>query len=104
MRFSPEGGVVWITLKSADGYIVLSVRDQGPSLPESDRGRIFQPFERAQRTSRIGGLGLGLYISRQIAQMHGGDVRLAESMPGKGNLFEARFPIKAGIAITGGAA
>ncbi len=93
IRFSPEGGVVWIRLvqEGADG-VKISFRDQGPSVPEADRIRIFQPFEKAQRTTRLGGLGLGLYISRQIAQLHGGDVRLAESLPGRGNLFVAEFP------------
>ncbi len=93
IRFSPEGGVVWIRLvaEGQDG-VRVSFRDQGPSVPEADRLRIFQPFEKAQRTTRLGGLGLGLYISRQIAQLHGGDVRLAESLPGRGNLFVAEFP------------
>ncbi len=92
IRFSPEGGVVWIRLQQADGTIRLSIRDQGPSVPPEDRERIFQPFERAQRTSRLGGMGLGLFISRQIAILHGGSVSLIESVPGKGNLFEAVFP------------
>ncbi len=94
IRFSPEGGMVWVRLREDEGGIVLSFRDQGPAVPEADRSRIFEPFERAQRTSRLGGLGLGLFISRQIAQLHGGNVTLVESLPGKGNLFEARFPGK----------
>jgi signal transduction histidine kinase len=99
IRFSPEGGVVWIRLKDDGGALVLTVRDQGPAVPVEDQERIFQPFERAQRTARFGGLGLGLFISRQIAQLHGGNVRLAESVPGKGNLFEAVFPRPARQAI-----
>jgi signal transduction histidine kinase len=94
IRFSPEGGVVWIRLRSENGAFRMTVRDQGPSIPMEDRERIFQPFERAQRTSRMGGLGLGLFISRQIAQLHGGNVSLVESIPGKGNVFEAYFPIR----------
>jgi signal transduction histidine kinase len=94
IRFSPEGGMVWMKLREEGGHVILSVRDQGPAIPESDRNRIFKPFERAQRTSRLGGLGLGLFISRQIAQLHGGDVLLVESVPGRGNLFEARFPVR----------
>jgi signal transduction histidine kinase len=94
IRFSPEGGVVWIRLREDGDSFRLTVRDQGPSIPIEDRERIFQPFERAQRTSRLGGLGLGLFISRQIAQLHGGSVHLVESVPGKGNVFEAHFPLK----------
>lgn len=92
IRFSPEGGVVWIRLREDGDNLRLTVRDQGPAVPPEDHERIFQPFERAQRTARFGGLGLGLFISRQIAQLHGGNVRLAESIPGKGNVFEAVFP------------
>jgi signal transduction histidine kinase len=92
IRFSPEGGVVWLRLRNEGGAFRLTVRDQGPNVPAEDSERIFQPFERAQRTGRLGGLGLGLYISRQIAQLHGGNVSLVESIPGKGNVFEAYFP------------
>lgn len=94
IRFSPEGGVVWIKLKDDGECLRLTVRDQGESLPEADRDRVFQPFERAKRSSRLGGLGLGLFISRQIARLHGGDVELLESEAGRGNLFEARFPLR----------
>ena len=94
IRFSPQGGVIWMKLQPEEEFLLLQIRDQGPSLPASDQTRIFEPFEKAERTSRLGGLGLGLYISRQIAQLHGGTVVLAESVVGKGNLFEARFPLK----------
>ena len=94
IRFSPEGGVVWIRPWDDDQTLHLSVRDQGESLPEGDRERIFQPYERAKRSSRLGGLGLGLYIARQIARLHGGSVELSESSAGRGNAFEARFPIR----------
>jgi signal transduction histidine kinase len=93
IRFSPEGGIVWIRVRDDHELLRLTVRDQGPSVPVEDRERIFQPFERAQRTSRLGGLGLGLFISRQIAQLHGGNVSLVESLPGRGNMFEASFPM-----------
>jgi signal transduction histidine kinase len=100
IRFSPEGGVVWVRLRPDGESFRLSVRDQGPSVPMEDRERIFQPFERAQRTARLGGLGLGLFISRQIAQLHGGNVGLIESVPGKGNVFEATFPLRGAAAAS----
>lgn len=95
IRFSPEGGTVFVRLRDEDGAFRVMIRDQGPPIPPEDRERIFHPFERAQRTSRLGGLGLGLFISRQIAQLHGGNVALVESVAGKGNLFEAYFPNRA---------
>ncbi len=95
IRASPEGGVIWIRLRKEEDAFRLTVRDQGPSIPIEDRERIFEPFERVQRAVRMGGLGLGLFISRQIALLHGGNVSLVESVPGKGNVFEAYFPIRA---------
>jgi signal transduction histidine kinase len=86
IRYSPEGGVVWIRLRGEGDSFRLTIRDQGPSIAIEDRERIFQPF------GRMGGLGLGLFISREIAQLHGGNVSLVESVPGKGNVFEAYFP------------
>lgn len=98
IRFSPEGGVVWIKLRQDPDGFRLTIRDQGPSVPPEDRDRLFQPFERTQRTSRLGGLGLGLYISRQITLLHCGNVSLIESVPGKGNVIEAYFPaVHAGV-------
>jgi signal transduction histidine kinase len=94
IRFSPEGGVVWVRLAEDTESFRLTVRDQGPSVSMEDRERIFKPFERAQRTARLGGMGLGLFISRQIAQLHAGNVALVESVPGKGNVFEAHFPLR----------
>jgi signal transduction histidine kinase len=94
IRFSPEGGIVWIRLRPDVDSFRLIFRDQGPSVLPEDRERIFRPFERAQRTARLGGLGLGLFISRQIAMLHGGNVALVESVPGKGNVFEAYFPLR----------
>jgi signal transduction histidine kinase len=94
IRFSPEGGVVWIKLAQENGAFRLAVRDQGLSISNEDRERIFQPFERSKRPSRMGGLGLGLFIAREIAQLHGGNVSLIETVPGKGNIFEAHFPIR----------
>lgn len=104
IRFSPEGGTVWIRLHlEAEGDAFrFFVRDQGPSIPIEDRERIFQPFEQAERTGRLGGLGLGLFISREIAQLHGGNVTLLESVPGKGNVFEAYIPIhRSQLALRG---
>ena len=93
IRFSPEGGMVRVKLQEWQGGFKLLVRDQGPSVALGDRERIFMPFERAQRTARLGGLGLGLFIARQIAQLHQGTVTLLENKHGSlGNTIEAVFP------------
>jgi signal transduction histidine kinase len=69
----------------------LTVRDQGTGIAEEDLGRIFERFERAVSDRHYGGLGLGLYITRQIVEAFGGTVRVA-SEPGRGSTFTLELP------------
>jgi two-component system sensor kinase FixL len=69
----------------------LAVRDEGIGIPEDDQQRIFQRFERAVPPQHFGGLGLGLYIARQIVEAHGGSIRL-HSSPGTGTTFLVELP------------
>ncbi|WNG61503.1 histidine kinase [Archangium gephyra] len=80
---------------AADGARVsLSVKDQGVGLREQDRARIFERFERAISASEASGLGLGLYIAREIVQAHGGDISV-ESRLGEGSTFTVSLPMGA---------
>ncbi|QRN98546.1 sensor histidine kinase [Archangium violaceum] len=63
-------------------------------LREEDRSRIFERFERAISASEASGLGLGLYIAREIAQAHGGDISV-ESRLGEGSTFTVSLPLAA---------
>lgn len=75
-----------------DGELVLiAVRDQGKGIAPSDLERIFEPYERGARNGEPKGLGLGLYISRQLAISHGGELRVA-SKPGEGSIFSLVLP------------
>ncbi len=83
-------GEGWIDVsleKQAQGSLIR-IRDNGPGVPERMRERLFQPFS---GTTRQGGAGLGLAISRELAQGHGGDLVLAETGP-DGSLFELTLP------------
>ena len=75
----------------------LSVKDQGVGLREEDRARIFERFERAISANEASGLGLGLYIAREIVQAHGGDITV-ESRLGEGSTFTVALPPAAGGA------
>jgi signal transduction histidine kinase len=72
----------------------LSVKDQGLGLREEDHSRIFKRFERAISANEASGLGLGLYIAREIAQAHGGDISV-ESRLGEGSTFTVSLPLGA---------
>src|SRR5262249_15350055 len=72
----------------------LEVRDHGIGISAEDQRRIFNRFERAASIRSFGGLGLGLYITRQIVFSHGGTIRV-ESEPGAGSTFRVELPLGA---------
>jgi len=81
-------GTVTVDLRVDDGASLVRVADDGPGLPERARDNLFQPF---RGSARRGGVGLGLVISRELAQAHGGDLTLAETTI-RGTVFELRLP------------
>ncbi len=83
------GRVTITAIKTADD-VILIVSDNGPGIPEKVRERLFQPFS---ASNTPGGTGLGLAIGRELAQLHGGDVRLANT-GSEGTAFEVRLPLK----------
>lgn len=72
----------------------LSVKDHGIGIAPADRERIFERFERAASARHYGGLGLGLYITRQVVEAHGGTIRVA-SNAGAGSTFSVELPLEA---------
>lgn len=83
------GRVTLTAIKTADDVILIAA-DNGPGIPEKAREKLFQPFT---SSNTPGGSGLGLAISRELAQLHGGDVRLVNTGP-EGTAFEVRLPLK----------
>lgn len=71
---------------------IIEVRDHGPGIPEGDLDRIFERFERATKYQNHGGLGLGLYVSREIVRAHGGSIA-ERTPPGGGACFTIRLPL-----------
>jgi signal transduction histidine kinase len=76
---------------------VLAVEDTGPGIPESERQRIFDRFTQLERSSqrRSGGIGLGLYIARQLARSQDGDLLVVDPADGRGARFELHLPLLA---------
>lgn len=81
-------GVIKVSAAKSAGEATLRIADNGPGLPERAIERLFQPFV---GSARSGGAGLGLAISRELAQAHGGDLVLVSSGP-HGAVFEVRLP------------
>jgi signal transduction histidine kinase len=89
VRHSPAGGTVRIIAGKGSGA-EISIADQGPGVAPQDRERIFEAFEQA--APKVGGVGLGLAISRRLARSMGGDI-LLDPAPGPGARFTLRLPL-----------
>jgi signal transduction histidine kinase len=87
------GKPVRISVREADGWAVIAVADQGPGIAPAEHEQLFQRFERGTGSERAG-YGLGLWIVRQLVQLHGGVVSV-RSAPGQGATFEVKLPCEA---------
>lgn len=85
---------VTVGIREQDPEAFVSVRDQGNGIALADQERIFEQFERTADAAEVGGLGLGLYIARQIAQAHQGRLEV-RSTPGEGAEFILSLPLPA---------
>jgi len=82
------GGRITLSSGVEDGRVEISIADTGPGIPKEDWERVFQPFV----TTKEGGTGLGLTISRRIAEEHGGGIRV-HSRLGRGSIFTVFLPV-----------
>jgi two-component system, OmpR family, sensor kinase len=92
VRYSPQGARVDVAVERGDAGLMVSVRDQGPGVPESEVQRIFEPFYRVaeSRDRDTGGEGIGLAITSRVMRAHGGSAS-ADNRAGGG--FEVRLSL-----------
>jgi len=93
VKFTPRGGRIEVeTRQAADGErLLVRIRDSGIGMSHDDIARIFSAF--AQGEHRFGGLGLGLAISRQLLEKHGGSIRATSRGPRQGSSFDIDLPL-----------
>jgi two-component system sensor histidine kinase KdpD len=92
IKYSPQGGPIDIEVASPDGdHVQIAVRDRGPGIPVEHRARIFERFYQADAAQHAAGMGLGLFISREIVELHGGSIT-AEFPPDGGARFIITLP------------
>jgi signal transduction histidine kinase len=92
IKYSPDGGAIEVTVQAGEAMREISVRDFGLGIPPGQRGQIFERFQQAHESGSQSGLGLGLYISRQIVELHGGQIR-AEFPSAGGTRIVLHLPI-----------
>jgi signal transduction histidine kinase len=94
IKFTPMHGLVRVTLKRLDGWIEINVCDTGKGIPAEFLPYVFESFrqEEGRATRAEGGLGLGMSITRQLVELHGGSISAASDGPGKGATFTIRLP------------
>jgi signal transduction histidine kinase len=95
-KHAPDKAPILVEARRAGPLAVLAVEDTGPGVPEADRERIFERFTQLDSgaTRRAGGVGLGLYIARQLANAQGGELLLTDPAPPRqGARFELRLPM-----------
>jgi signal transduction histidine kinase len=92
VKFTTEGGRVWVRAGSKDGGVCIEVGDTGPGIAAEDRDRIFLEFQQAgSDAGKPQGTGLGLALAKKFVEMHGGRIWL-ESEVGKGSRFFFTLP------------
>lgn len=99
LKYSPDGGEVRITLDRDGDGALISIHDEGIGLPPEEVELIFQPFGRASNAAarNVPGLGLGLYICRQIVESHQGRIWAESLGEGRGTIVSFWLPIAASI-------
>ena len=85
------GKPIEVRLRGRQDDVLLEIRDHGIGIDPADQARVFERFERAVSRKKFGGFGLGLWISRQIVEAHGGSISLV-SEPGAGCTFSVELP------------
>jgi signal transduction histidine kinase len=93
VKYSPLSTPVVVEGRAGDGFVEVSILDEGIGIPPAERERVFEQFYRASNTGAIEGTGVGLTLCRDVARMHGGEIRLAENVPA-GTRVTVRFPVK----------
>ncbi|VXC77670.1 PAS domain S-box-containing protein (fragment) [Burkholderia sp. 8Y] len=97
-KYTPDGGLIQLTIDRLDGEVVLRVKDNGVGMEPELMARAFDLFQQGERTPARteGGLGLGLALVRSLVEQHEGRVTVSSEGPGKGSELIVRLPLATG--------
>lgn len=99
VKYSTAPSAVLVKGQAVDGYVRISVVDEGRGMAAEERARVFERFYRARHlgSAPVAGVGLGLYIVKSLVELQGGRVQV-ESVPGSGSTFTFSVPVENGAA------
>jgi signal transduction histidine kinase len=94
VKFTAKGGAVQLKAEPSDEYVRVSVTDTGVGIAPEDVERLFDKYEQARSRATRGekGTGLGLYITKQLVELHGGEIKV-DSKVGRGSTFSFTLPV-----------
>jgi PAS domain S-box-containing protein len=94
VKYSPDGSEILVSVEDRGDQVITSVADRGIGIPTDELGQVFERFHRGRHVSstNYGGLGLGLYITKQIVERHGGAIWV-DSREGQGTTFSFSLPV-----------
>ena len=93
VKYTPAGGAIRISAEQWEMYVKLSVSDTGKGIPESNQAAVFRRFYREEEVHEQQGVGIGLYLAREIVMRQGGYIKVV-SEPGKGSEFSIMLPTR----------
>jgi PAS domain S-box-containing protein len=98
IKYTPPGGIIEVKSKIKDGFYIISVKDNGIGIEKDEKAILFQQFGKIERFGQgwdieAGGSGLGLYISKKLIELHGGNIWLESEGKNKGSTFYFSLPI-----------
>jgi signal transduction histidine kinase len=82
IKFSPQGSEVKVEVYEKDDQVVLAITDQGPGIPDAEKGKIFERFYRVRKSNHFTGSGLGLSIVKWVIDLHQADILMLNNTPG----------------------
>ena len=99
-KYTPTGGHIWISARTAGGFVAVTCEDNGPGVAAELAPILFDSFSQAPRSldRRLGGLGLGLTLARSLTELHGGTIGYESRGQEGGSRFTVRLPMAMGAA------
>ena len=91
VKYTPAGGTIRVSVQSRELYIKINITDSGKGIAENRQGMIFKRFYREEEVHDVEGIGIGLYLAREIITMQGGYIKVT-SAAGSGSTFSVFLP------------